>query len=372
MLTAPNEVKRDVRLRLIVLLADPSSKIDAIYAYTRRLITSLSARGDVQVSCINPRKVSAESLRSTRRLPEVGEATMLLQYNPFIYGRWGFAPWLPFKLWSLKRSEDRPKIAVMVHESPFPISGLKSAVIGIWQRLQFLAVRLIADVLFVSISAWTDDLAGKWPRRPVYHLPVASNLPDMRRARVSVRETLGAGRETLVLASFGSGHPSRLMEYVAKTTEAITSAGIRVILLNLGSDSPGVQVNGVPVIAPGYLDDEESARYLAAADIYLAPFVDGVSTRRTTVMAALQHGLPVVGTDGELTDGVLRRATDALSLTPAGDSVAFADAACVLAKDAAERNRRGARARSLYETQFDWPIVSARLLNGLADPKEVE
>ena len=107
------------------------------------------------------------------------------------------------------------------------------------------------------------------------------------------------------------------------------------------------------------------ARHLAAADLFVAPFVDGVSTRRTTLMAALQHGLPVVGTDGRLTDDVLRRAGDALTLVPADDPRRLAAAVRWLGGDADQRLARGAAGRELYEDSFDWPVISATLVAAL-------
>src|SRR5262249_28838598 len=68
-------------------------------------------------------------------------------------------------------------------------------------------------------------------------------------------------------------------------------------------------------------------------DLMLLPLTDGVSTKRGTLMAALAHGVPVVGLQGTRTDRILRG--DALTLTPAGDPAAFARAAVALAGDPA-------------------------------------
>src|SRR5262249_18302153 len=103
---------------------------------------------------------------------------------------------------------------------------------------------------------------------------------------------------------------------------------------------------------------------------------DGVSTRRTTLMAALQHGLAVVGTDGHNTDRMLRDANNSLRLTAVGDRDAFAGAVCELAASRGTRAELGSHARSLYETEFDWTVVSGRLIaglrNGASPPPEAE
>jgi glycosyltransferase involved in cell wall biosynthesis len=86
----------------------------------------------------------------------------------------------------------------------------------------------------------------------------------------------------------------------------------------------------------------------------LLPFHDGVSTRRTTLMAALAHARPVLGLLGRNTDALLAGARDALALTPAGDRSAFSRAAIELTCDPRRMRSIGAAGRRLYETHFDW------------------
>ena len=114
--------------------------------------------------------------------------------------------------------------------------------------------------------------------------------------------------------------------------------------------------------APGYLGTESIARRLAAADIFLSPLIDGVSTRRGTLMAALQHGLPIVGTAGPLTDSILLESGSALSLVAVGDRDGFADEVRRLADEAAERQSMRRAGRRLYERNFDWPVTAERIL----------
>jgi glycosyltransferase involved in cell wall biosynthesis len=352
--------------RLTVLAAAPSDKADGIHEYTRRLVATLEDRDDVEVVCENPRGISVGQLSWPERTGDPERPTLLLQYNPFNFGRWGFAPWLPAKLWRLKRSRSRPKIAVMVHEMYYPITCWRSALMGGWQRVQFFAVRVLSDVVFTSVSPWAVALQSHWPPRTVHHLPVGSNLPDMRHARSAQRERLGIAGDAIVLAAFGTGHPSRLLDYVARAADSVASGGQETVVLNLGFNTPPVEAGpSVRVLTPGHLDDHAISSHLAVADIYLAPFSDGVSTRRTTVMAALQHGLPIVGTDGHNTDEMLRSARASLRLTPVGDRDAFASAVRALAAQPEARASLGSHARALYEDEFDWSVVCDRLLAGL-------
>jgi glycosyltransferase involved in cell wall biosynthesis len=293
----------------------------------------------------------------------------VIQYEPFSFGRWGFAPSLVVDVLRTRLSRRRPVIALFVHESYIPAKrNWRSTAMNGWQRLQLLALRAASDVQLCSIEAWARRLRRMPPWTPVYHLPVASNLPDKRGSRGVQRAALGIERDTLVLACFGLEHPGRLPGHAMAAATAIAETGRSVHLLDLGAGEPRRDVRGnLTVHAPGFLEADEAARMLAATDIFLAPYTDGVSTRRTTLMAALQHGVPVVGTVWEWTDRVLREATGALLLAPVDDIAAFAAHARSLAVDDDQRAAVGAAGRALYEAQFDWPVVSRNLLRVLRE-----
>jgi glycosyltransferase involved in cell wall biosynthesis len=133
-------------------------------------------------------------------------------------------------------------------------------------------------------------------------------------------------------------------------------------VLNLGADAPPLRAApGIDVRMPGRMSAEELSLRLVASDVALLPFTDGVSTRRTTVMAALAHGLPVVGLCGVNTDTALLDHPEALTLTPVGDKPAFARAAVELAGDPVRLRAAGEAGRRLYADQFDWPLVAQRV-----------
>jgi glycosyltransferase involved in cell wall biosynthesis len=355
--------RKDAMELTILLVTSSSSEFDGIADYTQHLAQSLGSRPDVAVQILDPRKQSLAHADGGDAVPRV----VLVQYNPFNFGRWGFAPWLPYRLWRLRRCKG-VTVALMVHETFMPVSNWRTAIMGAWQRIQFAATHAACHIAFTSISSWAEMLGRRVPRRPVFHLPVGSNLPDMRADRASVRAELGADSDAMVLAAFGSNHPSRLMDYVQEASTAIGEAGQETLLLNLGANVLEIDLGpNVRVITPGRLAPEEVSRYLAATDLYLAPFIDGVSTRRTTLMAALQHGLPVVGTDGHLTDPLLREPCSPIALAPVGDREGFVRVAARLAADPTDRSVRAARARELYEAEFEWSIISALLVSRLRD-----
>jgi 2,4-dienoyl-CoA reductase-like NADH-dependent reductase (Old Yellow Enzyme family) len=86
---------------------------------------------------------------------------------------------------------------------------------------------------------------------------------------------------------------------------------------------------------------------LAACDLLVQPFPDGVTTRRTSVMAGLINGRAVLTTAGRLTEPVWAE-TRAVALAPVGDSRSLIALARALLADPDMRASLAARAESTY------------------------
>jgi glycosyltransferase involved in cell wall biosynthesis len=362
-------------MRLAILCNASAGRIDAIREYSTLLTAALQENGNVadlvlrdgtgrwRVAAASGAAVPMRRLRTNLAQYDA----LVLQYNPFMYGRWGFAPWLAADIALLSARRRRARIVLMVHEPYVPMINWRWTLMGFWQRFQLLALRLPSDIVLASIEPWADRFATRWPSRPTFHLPVGSNLPDMRRVREAERARFGADAQTIILATFGTGDPARLPEYIVAAAEAVARSARRVLLQNLGIGAPPLHglSDEVRVETPGALPAEAVARRLAGSDIYLASHHEGMSSRRGTMMAALQHGLPVVGTHGRLTDPTLRAEAKAIRLVPVGRPDLFAEAAVELANDARERRTIGERARALYERCFDWPVIARRLVGAI-------
>jgi glycosyltransferase involved in cell wall biosynthesis len=366
-------VPRPIRT-VAVVTATSSREADGIRDHTDRLIESLRSDG-VTVHVLE-RPISAWGAR-LRRVDVTGRMRLrdldaiVVQYNPFWYGRRGFAPGLALALLGLALRAPQAVRSLLVHENYIDARDWRTTAMSAWQRVQLMALQALAHVSFGTIGEWTRLLRRDWPFRPAHHLPVGSNFPDRRDARAAGRAELGVADDEIVLGVFGLSHAGRLEDHVRAAVRAVAATGRRVVLVNLGSGERGTERldDRAEIRSPGFLDDQQVPQLVAATDVFLAGYEDGVSTRRTTVMAALQHGVPVVGTSGHLTDAVLAEASDAIRLTPVGDPDAFARAVSALAADPAERARLGAAGRRLYETTFDWPRISHRLLDVLVDAR---
>ena len=164
---------------------------------------------------------------------------LVLPYNPFMWGRWGFAPTLVRDVAGIRRLRPRPLLVLVVHEPYVPVRSFESLAMGVWQRAQLAALVMLADRRFASIEPWARRLSRL---RQTGHLPSGSNLPDARAARTATRAELGVG-ETLVVASLSTGHPSHLTSYVEASLADLSRRGFELTFLQLGAGS-------VDVVAP--------------------------------------------------------------------------------------------------------------------------
>ena len=119
----------------------------------------------------------------------------------------------------------------------------------------------------------------------------------------------------------------------------------------------------------GALPAAEVSEAFANADLALLPFETGVSTGRTSLMAAFDHGTPVVtyGTSDNLSP--LFRDGENMSITAVGDTAGFIHRAVALANDPAVRARLSAGAAVLAES-FSWEAIAGKTL-GLGGYREI-
>jgi glycosyltransferase involved in cell wall biosynthesis len=99
---------------------------------------------------------------------------------------------------------------------------------------------------------------------------------------------------------------------------------------------------------------------LAAADLCVLPFRDGVSLLHGTLHAALAHGATIVSSLPRVALPELVHGQN-IYLVPPEDPSALADALAALAGDGALRRRLGQGAEIL-SSQFRWDRIAARTL----------
>ena len=288
---------------------------------------------------------------------------LLVQWVPHGFGYKSLN--LPFCLWLWYRSAfGRDRIDLMVHEPflPFERGRWRQNAAAAVHRLMTVILLRTADRVWVSTPTWEKLLrAYEWGRHHKYTwLPLPSNVPRVNDSAGAnaIREKYGQGP---VLGHFGTFGPL-IKPLLASIIPALLRKAPDASLVLIGGGSKAFRDNLVKecrdledrVYAIGHIDarDPQLSLHLSACDLLIQPYPDGVTSRRTTVMAALSHGRPAVTTAGELTESFWE-SSDAVVLAPAGDSAAFVESTLRLLRNPEERASIGKSAMEFYKRNFE-------------------
>jgi glycosyltransferase involved in cell wall biosynthesis len=110
----------------------------------------------------------------------------------------------------------------------------------------------------------------------------------------------------------------------------------------------------------GELSAQEVAANLAACSLVVQPYADGISGRRTSAMASLALGVPIVTNEGPQTEA-LWRSSRAVAIADPDTPEALTLAVETLLRDEAGRSALGSRGRELYEQEFSMARTVATL-----------
>jgi glycosyltransferase involved in cell wall biosynthesis len=294
---------------------------------------------------------------------------VILQYDPFSYGTsYGLNPYIPLAINTLKRLCPQVKIGVIVHESFIQVHNWKTAALSKCLNTQLWLIGYAADVIFTVIESWVSILTSWFPNKLIQHLPVSSNIPQVSVYKNEVRESLGISPQTIVLGMFGRVKRVRRLDHIINAVKKIQAEGFEVLVMYIGHDTVGAKsgLKDVPLLAEGPFSSEEISRRFAAMDIYLMPIDEGVSTRNTSLMTGLQHGIPTVATFGSSTDSMLMQENGkAMFLVDVNTPDDFARAVLELAANPLQRKLLSDGAKELFDREFAWSHISSKLLTTL-------
>ncbi len=350
--------------------------------YSHAVAAGLAAAGDeVHVWCPDARGTRAEqssvqvhAIAGSWTGPDLdrldaaldaipGEKRLLVQWVPHAYGRRSLN--VAFCRRMRRRARGGDVLDLMIHEPGlgFREGSLKQDVAAAAHRLMLAILLSDARRVWVAIPAWVERLRPwTFGRRDlsVCWLPVPSTIPvaEMNGA-VSRLKAEGLSRpDGVVVGHFGtySRELRRELQGVLPNLLAALPT-MQVQLLGRDSDVFAAQLRstpGVPVArvrASGELSAEDLSCHLQACDLLLQPYPDGASSRRTTLMAALAHGVPVVTTIGRLSETFWTE-SDAIAAVPAGDLPAMARAVSELVRAPERRRTLASAARGAYQARF--------------------
>jgi glycosyltransferase involved in cell wall biosynthesis len=340
---------------------------DEVHVWAPRVVPGAGPEpdaGGVRVhrlpGCYGPRSLW-QLHRALRQAPP--EARLLVQYVPQAYG-WdtmnvGFSAWLAV-------TGGRRALDIMFHEVavdwergwPTPRRLRRQSHAIATHVMAWLAVRSARRV-FMSIPGWESILRPMAAGRKLQWLPIPSTMPAQAPAdRVAgVRATLlagsGAGKLVGHFGTFGGHIADALRTIIPAAAKSVPHA--KFLLVGRGSLAFAQELArqfpeiASAVQAAGSLEPDAVAEHLAACDLLVQPYIDGVSTRRTSAMAGLALGLPILTTTGELTEPVW---ADSRAVRLASSSDDLVRQIGPLLDDAATLAELRLRAAALYRERF--------------------
>jgi glycosyltransferase involved in cell wall biosynthesis len=299
---------------------------------------------------------------SRRRLAAAWRTTpgiVLLQYVPNALGARGAN--LPFCLWLRRIHRGGADVRVMFHEPYlyFSLARPWRNALALVQRMMAATLLRSATRVYLSTATWRRYLsaAGALPR--IETLSIPSSLPA-----TASRESID--RYRLEIAPDGAqvvGHFGTYGEHVAHELHALLPVlaerlpAIRFALAGAGSveflDRLRIQHPRLAARAwaAGHLDEGAVPAVLRACDLLVQPYPDGITTRRTSVMAGLKNGVATVSTSGFLTETVWTDSR-AAALAPTRDAEAVAELVATLLGDPEARAALACRGAQAYRQHF--------------------
>lgn len=261
---------------------------------------------------------------------------LLVQYTPSNFGcrsaNLFFAVWI---WWRARYCRDR--VAVMFHEFGQPFTPLwkRANIVACFHRMMAFFLIRASGVIWVSIPR-----IGGLVRRcqspsaqPPLWLPVPSNIPVCPMTceeRIKLRARL-AGTNRWVIGHFGTytaQTAGALAAILPAVLEAIPEACLKLFgrqsrefALQLSETYPRFhgRVEGL-----GELTSDEVSQSLQTCDLMIQPYPDGVSSRRTSIMAGLIHGLPIITNAGPASEPIWKESGAVVLMCPDAQPEAYA------------------------------------------------
>ena len=298
------------------------------------------------------------------RRPSSVPTTILVQYVPTGFGLRGAN--IPWCRWLLERSRRHGNdVRVMFHEPYFEFTWrpIRQNALAIVERVMAKMLLRAASRVYLSTDAWRRYLSPYMPAgrsKDLITLPIPSAIPRCDRVSdIAERRGQLLGTSTHQLVGHFGTFGSQMTPMLEAVLTQILSGDPNVSAVCLGSGSDEFVrslVAAVPkfrgrVIGTGRISRSDAALTLSACDLILQPYPDGVTTRRTSVMASLVNARAVLTTTGHLTEPVWAD-TGAVALVPALDTDAFVAAARALLANDDDRAALAARGAKVYRERF--------------------
>ncbi len=380
-------------MRVALVCGTYAPERDGVADYVRRLAAELRAAGpatEVLVAARADEPAGAVavtpdwSLRNVRRaaraLDALGADVVHVQWAPSAYGWSGAVGWLPALL-------QTPVVTTLHEHGGWAWPGWVPP--RLWPVVEgggrydresgLLGPR--SRALLVTNAGHAATVRARLHREPTL-VPIGPNVPgpgvDAAGARARVRARLGLADEIPLLVFFGFVHPVKGVRELIDAVALLRDAGVHVHVEVAGGFAslalPGEEARsfraeveqriadrdvGDRVRLTGWVVGTEVSELLSAADAVVLPFTAGVTTKSGSLIAALEHGAPVLATVADAPDPALVDGVTVVVVPARRDPDAIAGAIRRLLDDPA---LAVAVARSGQElaARRSWPTIAAQ------------
>lgn len=348
---------------VIALLGRKDVPTDAVEEYCRYLGDSLQAHGyQVQIRRV-PWELHGwrQSLHALHlQAGSWRDTWVLVQYTALAWSARGFPVKFPRVLTMLKSAGAR--VAIVFHDvepfcSPRLIDRLRHRVQLRTMRRALALVDLAIFTVPPEKLSWLETIPSK-----AAFIPVGANLPVPEEpAPRSSSDIPTIGVFSITGGEQGARETQQILNAIQHASR--TLGPIRLSVFGRHAElreevlRNGLQNFPVEVSVEGVVEPRQVLSHLAACDVLL--FVrNGISTRRSSAIAGIAAGLPVIAYPNSETASPIIEA--GVVLVSPGDPDKLNDALVEVLSDAGLRAELSARSRAAYKAHFDWQAIAER------------
>lgn len=238
---------------------------------------------------------------------------LIIQYVPQAFGQRGLN--YQFAAWVAQRGRrQHDDIQLMVHEAAFPFVTWPwhHNLIALANRWMLRELLSVSSVVYTSTPAWSNILKYYGPHglQPEW-LPIPANLPAELLGSAWTRPIPDDKERPVAIGHFGTfGGPVRRLLLETCRHLLARKESYRLILLGRGSHRFREELVGLypatsqTIESADDVSSLELVQWMRQCDLAMQPYPDGISTRRTTAMAWLALGIPLVTNLGNLSEPI--------------------------------------------------------------------
>lgn len=309
-------------------------------------------------------------------IKEINFDQILIQYVPFLYSkRGGLSLAILYLTWAIRWFFGK-KAFLYAHELFYPLQkNYKAIIMHFGHRMMLFSLGLCSNKIFTSTHKNRLILTRMfyWRKKDILHLPVSSNIPKtLVENKEHVLANLGLKSNLFTICCFGFLHPSKLYPEILDTLKEIYEKKLldfqlifigpteKDLMATLGFQYSCKRLPFLKLTGP--IEERKVSQLLQCCNLFIGLFMDGLTSRRGSVLAAMEHGLPIISTKSIDTEEWLFSHPE-ISFLPSQSTQIKRDLLQEILKQKNQKNSSGLS--EYYYQHFSWEQTAAILLSTL-------